>query len=66
MSTSAARRGWSAGITSRIWTVAMPNQPIARHQYSCDRPVTGSAQLCARFSSYACFISPLACCRWEA
>ena len=45
-------------MMSRMSTVAIPYQPWARHQYSGDLPVAGSAQVCARFSSYAWMNSP--------
>ena len=50
-SISAARLGWLAGSTSRVWRVAIPYQPIARHQYCEDRPVVLFAQLWLLVSS---------------
>src|ERR671937_169979 len=54
-----SRLGWLAGTASSTVTVAIPYQPIARHQNSGECFVPGTTQLCVPDSSYACHSSPL-------
>ena len=48
-----SRSSWSAGMTSRTSTRAIPYQPMARPQKLAERPVSLLAQNCSRFSSQA-------------
>src|SRR5207244_12956233 len=61
-----SRPGVPTGVASSTITVAMPNQPTARHHDSGECFVPGTTQLCVAESSYACHRTPSGRCRWLA